>query len=84
MAVYVHDLIGATYDESMLQEVKNELNARFRMKDLGRLEYCLGIEFKESEDDSRVAMSQKRYCDEVVRRFNLELTKTAITPWRRR
>lgn len=43
VAVYVDDLILITATSEEMQDVKGSLANQFRMKDMGRLHYCLGI-----------------------------------------
>ncbi|KAG8186820.1 hypothetical protein JTE90_020498 [Oedothorax gibbosus] len=47
------------------------------MKDLGRLHYCLGIEF--SQDEGNLKMSQAKYIDDLLRKFNMKGAKTVTT-----
>lgn len=43
VAVYVDDLIIMTSTPRAMKRLKDSLSARFQMKDLGKLRYCLGI-----------------------------------------
>ena len=47
IVVLVDDLIIAAKDESLLNDTKQMLKDKFNMKDLGRLSYFLGIDFKQ-------------------------------------
>ena len=42
--IYVDDLVLASNDVELLNQVKAHLSKCFRMKDLGKLKYLLGIE----------------------------------------
>ena len=55
LIMWVDDLIVATSDEDLLNSVKRMLAERFRMKDLGRLNHFLGIDFNQTE--GQVTMS---------------------------
>ena len=57
IVVWVDDLIIATSDESLLNDTKQMLKDKFNMKDLGRLSYFLGIDFK--QENGLVKMNQK-------------------------
>ena len=46
IAVYVDDLILSTSTVEEKQEVKESSMARFKMKDMGKLHYCLGVSNK--------------------------------------
>jgi hypothetical protein len=43
IAVYVDDLILACKSMDSINDMKKELSSQFEMKDLGDLEYCLGV-----------------------------------------
>ena len=43
IAVYVDDLIVITSTPELMKNIKEDLAARFRMKDLGKLHHCLGM-----------------------------------------
>jgi len=42
------------------------LSNKFQMKDLGKISYCLGIEFKQSEDKTEFTMSQPKYIADIL------------------
>ena len=44
LLLYVDDMIITGNDENEILQLKNLLNATFKMKDLGRLTYFLGLE----------------------------------------
>ena len=43
IAVYVDDLILLTETTEKMRQLKDDLSHHFKMKDLGKLHYCLGI-----------------------------------------
>lgn len=49
VAVYVDDLIILTKTPKKMDEVKRSLTSQFKMKDLGKLHYCLGINIEQDE-----------------------------------
>ena len=77
---WVDDLIIAVSSESMLGDVKNTLKSRFRMKDLGKLSYFLGIDFEQSVGDGIVKRNQKRYITKLLERFDMSGCKPRSTP----
>ncbi len=46
LALYVHDLLIISKDLWAMEKMKDILSQEFEMKDLGEMEYCLGIEVK--------------------------------------
>ena len=61
VSVYVDDLILVVDMLEDLQKTKSELSARFKMKDLGQLRYCLGIVCDVS--DGKICVNQKPYIE---------------------
>lgn len=76
--IWVDDLIIAANDENALKLVKEMLTAKFKMKDLGKLKYFLGIDFEQSGD--YVKMSQKKYVEKLLERFNMQECKPRALP----
>lgn len=77
MAIWV-DLIIAASDENALKVVKDMLTARLKMKDSGKLVHFLGIDFNQS--DNCVTMSQTKYVEKILERFNMQDCRPRSTP----
>ena len=58
IVVWVDDLIVGANDPELLSENKQILKDKFKMKDLGKLSYYLGIDFEQG--DGYVKMNQKK------------------------
>lgn len=78
VAVYVDDLLVASNDETSMMKLKNGLKSAFQIKDLGKAKYCLGIEIK--QEDSEISLCQKRYIDELLKKFNMSNCNPQSTP----
>ena len=76
--IWVDDLIIAASNEKVLKEVKQMLAGKFKMKDLGCLKHFLGIDF--CQTNGCVKMSQERYTNKVLQRFNMQNCRTRETP----
>ena len=59
--------------------VKNGLCGEFKMKNLGEPKFVLGIEIRRRINGD-VLLVQERYARDVVKRFNMEGSKTLSTP----
>ncbi len=59
IAVYVDDLILLAETPAQIEGINSSLSIVFRMTDMGQLEYCLGVNFKQTEEG--ISMSQKQY-----------------------
>ena len=78
VSIYVDDLILVVDLMKDLQKTKADLSARFKMKDLGQLRYCLCIVCNASE--GKICINQKPYIDNLVRRFGLSDACGVSTP----
>ena len=75
---WVDDIIICASDAEVLNSVKMILCNRFKMKDLGRLSWFLGIEFVSG--DHCITMQQKKYCEKILERFNMSDCKSKCIP----
>jgi hypothetical protein len=78
IAVYVDDIIIASNSMEEINNLKENLAKIFQMKDMGQIKYCLGIEFNVKKN--KVTMSQKKYVDDLLKRFGMENSKEVSTP----
>ncbi len=76
--IWVDDLIIAASDKERLKNVKEMLAEKFKMKDLGKLKHFLGIDF--SQSDGCVKMSQEKYTNKILQRFNMQDCRARETP----
>ncbi|GBL78726.1 Retrovirus-related Pol polyprotein from transposon TNT 1-94 [Araneus ventricosus] len=78
--IYVDDLICCTNNVNLYLEFKNFLSNEFAIKDLRKLSFCLGIEFSQNVKNGQITMSQSKYIENVLEKFNMQDTKTVKTP----
>jgi hypothetical protein len=71
LVLYVDDILLIGNDVELLNGVKEFLNGKFSMKDLGEAAYVLGINYR---DRSRrlLALSQSTYIDKVLKSSRME------------
>lgn len=79
ISIYVDDILIATNDTNWLKNTKHSLAESFEMKDLGPVNYCLGIEFQQNETDHSVCLTQ-RQSEAILERFGMQDCKPAKTP----
>eukprot|EP00253_Pinus_taeda_P008164 PITA_08164 len=65
-------------DDQLIKNFKSVMKEEFEMTDMGFLRYFLGIEVDQNEKG--IFISQARYVNQVLSRFNMQECKAAITP----
>lgn len=75
---WVDDIIIAASNSLALNRVKKYLSDKFKMKDIGKLAWFLGIEFVFEGDCIR--MNQRMYCEKLLKRFNMTDCKPKSIP----
>ena len=80
IAVYIDDLIVVAKTDKRMQEIKESLSSKFKMKDLGRLHHCLGITVEYDNSGSCLWLHQKPYISYMLDKFGLAQAKTVSTP----
>ena len=53
-----------------MDEIKGHLSKAFKMKDMGNLHYCLGVNIEQTKDGIR--LSQKQYIMKMIERYVLQ------------
>lgn len=64
LLIWVDDHIIAASDNQTLRNVKKRLEEKFKMKDLGKLQHFLGIDF--AQGGGEIKMNQKRYIPKIL------------------
>ncbi|KRZ88036.1 Retrovirus-related Pol polyprotein from transposon TNT 1-94 [Trichinella sp. T8] len=78
VGVYVDDLLSN--NESSKNELKMALCERFKMKDLGRAHWCLGIRIVQDVENGTLSIDQEQYIEEMLHRFRMSDCKGVKTP----
>ena len=80
LAIYVDDLWLASGNLKWLEEMKTNLMKTFKMKYLGKIHYGLGIEFTQNLNEGKIFMSQRKYTQDILKRFGMENSRPVSTP----
>ena len=80
IAVYVDDLTLLAKTSEEMQQLKDDLSHQFKMKDLGKLHYCLGISMNLDESTKTIRLNQSRYLLKILEKYGLTEAKTVSTP----
>ena len=67
-------------DMKTMKQIKEDLTACFKMKDFGKLQYCLGITMEYDEEKNCLWMHQRQYNNSLLDRYGLSQAKTSPTP----
>ncbi|WVZ49109.1 hypothetical protein U9M48_000490 [Paspalum notatum var. saurae] len=78
MLVYVDDIIIVSSSNSATEKLIQKLMVDFAVKDLGPLEYFLGIEVKQKGNG--ILLSQKRYALDLIKKAGMHKCKPISTP----
>ena len=76
--VYVDDILIIATTEEQMERTKRFLSETFNLKDLGEVEYFLGVKVSKTADG--IKLSQKAYTEQVLHRFGMTDCKPAPTP----
>nr|KYP32233.1 Retrovirus-related Pol polyprotein from transposon TNT 1-94 [Cajanus cajan] len=77
--VYVDDIIITSNNSSILHTLVSQLHSVFSLKDLGDLDYFLGIEVKTQSDGSLI-LTQSKYIRDLLNRTDMEALKPISSP----
>lgn len=77
--VYVDDIILRGSSSQMIAELISKLNAKFALKQLGELDYFMGIEVKRTKAESLI-LSQAKYIRELLSRASMTDANLINTP----
>ena len=80
LVVYVDDILLAGKYEQKIAQLKSDLGCRFQLKDMGKLNYFLGVSVKQNSKTGTTWISQPAYTEAVLQKFGMELSKPANTP----
>ncbi|KAG8484431.1 hypothetical protein CXB51_022868 [Gossypium anomalum] len=76
--VYVDDIIVTGNNSEVIDGFIRKLDAQFSLKDLGRLNYFLGIEVQYTS--TGVSLNQRKYISDLLRKASMEKSNAAPTP----
>ncbi|GJS69702.1 ribonuclease H-like domain-containing protein [Tanacetum coccineum] len=78
LLVYVDDIVVTRNNLNEIEKFKQFLKSKFQIKDLGKLNYFLGI--KVLDNKYGICLSQMKYCLEILHEFGLLAAKHVDTP----
>ena len=76
VAVWVDDIFCGWNSSELFEKFKRRLGAQFKLKDLGHLEWALGIRFVRDRENKTISMSQEAYVHDIVKTFRMTEAQT--------
>eukprot|EP00253_Pinus_taeda_P005723 PITA_05723 len=76
--INLSDIYDEGNDDYLIENFKTVMKEEFEMTDMGLLKYFLGIDVDQNENG--IFISQAKYVNEVLERFNMQDSKETITP----
>ena len=80
IALYVDDILLFSNNSEMLKREKLALAKRFDVEDLGELHYVLGMCVKRNRGLRTLSISQTKYLERILKKFNMDKCKPVSTP----
>jgi hypothetical protein len=78
LLLYVDDMVLSASSDALLRDVIAKLRSAFAIKDMGPLQYFLGIDVKRTSEGFH--LSQAKYVEELLDRSGMTNCKEAATP----
>nr|GFA77103.1 putative ribonuclease H-like domain-containing protein [Tanacetum cinerariifolium] len=76
--MYVDDIIFGSTKKFLCDEFEQMMHKRFQINSIGELTFFLGLQVKQKDDE--IFISQDKYVDDILKKFDFITVKTAITP----
>ena len=70
----------ASKSTTSMRKAINQLKEKSPFKDLGPLEYCLGIKVTRNRTEGTLTMSQRKLVEEIPHKFEMSDCKPIATP----
>ena len=80
LALYVDDMLIVGANMAEIDRLKKQLLENFEMKDLGPAKQILGMRISRDRSKGILNLSQEKYIEKLLSRFNVGNAKTRNTP----
>ena len=80
LGVFVDDIAVASSCTETANKIFNELASKYKMTNMGDLEYFVGTQVTRNRERKTIFMSQYKYTMEILERFGLHLSVPKYTP----
>ncbi|KAG3015207.1 hypothetical protein PC120_g12286 [Phytophthora cactorum] len=80
VCLYVDEMLIAAKNKAIIASVKAGIAEKFKIKDLGRARFILGIKINYAMEGRTLRISQETYTESIIRKFQQESAKPCLTP----
>ena len=80
LALYVDDILLISNQPGLLKNEKQLLADRFDIVDQGEVHYILGMCIKRNREKRLLSISQPKYLEQILKRFQMDKCKAVSTP----
>ena len=79
VAFYIDNLIVIAKTQKEMERIKQALALKFKMKDLGKLHFCLGVHITYDEEKEILLMHQKQYITKILEKYYQKTEAKAVS-----
>ena len=72
ISLYINDLLILTPTVVLIEQLKEQLSTRFRIKDLGEISYYLNIKIKRNRYNRTIYINQASYINKILTKLGIE------------
>jgi len=80
VCLYVDDMLIASRKKNVIASVKAGIAQKFRIKDLGRARFILGIAIDYKMENKTLSINQRAYTQSIIKKFGQENAKPCLSP----
>ena len=77
---YIDDIVLIRHNIKLIEIFKKALVSRYEMRDLGDLQWFLGVRILRNRAERKLWLSQDAYVDKLISKYNLEGHRPTFTP----
>ncbi|KAG3018868.1 hypothetical protein PC119_g10505 [Phytophthora cactorum] len=80
VCLYANDMLIATKEKAIIASVKADIAEKFKIKDIGRAHFILGITIDYDMDYRTLRIRQQAHIESIINKFGQDDAKTRLTP----
>jgi hypothetical protein len=80
LVLYVDDMLIVAKNQANVDQLKAQLSAEFKMKNLGKAKRILGMDIDRDIKRGKLWLTQTKYIERIVIRFNMKDAKPISLP----